>query len=310
MVETARRFLAALTAEQRSKAIFAFPDPERQNWAYVPKPRPGLALRDLSVWQKHLASALLSAGLSQKGYIKAVTIMSLEEVLRVLESDDGEKRDPEKYHFSFFGTPSENGVWGYRVEGHHVSQNYTLVDGHVLDAPSFFGANPAEVREGPRAGLRTLAAEEDLARDLVHALDGEQRQVAIVDPHAYAEILTAAKRQAALEGQPSGLCASRMTGPQFDRLLALAAEYAQNVPGAIRETRERQIREAGEVIHFAWAGGIRRGEPHYYRVQTETFLIEYDNTQNGANHAHTVWRDFTGDFGEDLLRRHYHASHR
>jgi len=309
MTEAALRFLAALTGEQRARATFAFDDPERLHWAYVPMAREGLPLRDMSPYQRHLASALLSAGLSQTGYIKAVTIMSLEDVLRILENDSGERRHPEKYYFSIFGTPSDTRIWGYRVEGHHVSQNYTLVNGRVVDAPSFFGANPAEVREGPRAGLRTLAAEEDLGRAVIGALDGGQKQIAIVDPVAYADILTAASRQAALEGQPSGLPASRMTSSQLDRLMALVEEYARNVTEQVAEGRRNQIREAGENIWFAWAGGVGRGDPHYYRVQTPSFLIEYDNTQNGANHIHAVWRDFTGDFGGDLLRDHYRGSH-
>lgn len=310
MTEVALRFLAALTSEQYAKATFAFDDSERTHWSYVPMPRQGLPLREMEPYQKHLAGALLSAGLSQTGYIKAVTIMSLEEVLRILENASGEYRNPEKYYFSIFGLPSDTGIWGYRVEGHHVSQNYTLVNGRVVDAPSFFGANPAHVREGPRAGLRTLAAEEDLGREVIGALDGEQKSIAIVDPVAYPDILTAASRKAALEGQPSGLPASRMTASQFDRLMALAGEYVRNVPGALAGAREEQIRQAGDNVWFAWAGGVNRGDPHYYRVQTPSFLIEYDNTQNGANHIHAVWRDFTGDFGGDLLREHYHASHR
>lgn len=308
ITEAALRFLAALDAPQRAKAIFAFEDTERSNWTYVPAERGGLPLREMTGYQRHLASALLSAGLSQTGYIKVVTIMSLEDVLRVLENDDGEKRNTEKYYFSIFGTPSETGVWGYRVEGHHVSQNYTVAGGRVVDAPSFFGANPALVHEGPRAGLRTLAAEEDLGRALIASLNEEQRAIAIVDPVAYRDILTAASRKAALEGQASGLAAARMTGAQLDRLMELLAEYVHNVPLAMAAQRERQIEQAA-AIHFAWAGGIERGQPHYYRVQTPSFLVEYDNTQNGANHVHAVWREFTGDFGADLLREHYHRSH-
>ena len=158
MAECANRFLNSLTPEQRAKATFKFDDDERQNWHFIPTPRQGLPLREMSPYQKHLAGALLSAGLSQQGYIKAVTIMSLEDVLRVMEKDDGERRNPEKYYFSIFGTPADGSAWGYRVEGHHLSQNYTVVNGKVVDAPSFFGSNPAEVRIGPRAGLRVLAA--------------------------------------------------------------------------------------------------------------------------------------------------------
>ena len=309
MTETANRFLNALTPEQRAKATFKFEDDERLNWHYIPKERKGLPLREMQSYQKPLAAALLNAGLSQQGYIKARTIMSLEEVLRAMENDNGERRNPEKYYFSVFGTPSDHGVWGYRVEGHHLSQNYTVVNGKVIGAPSFFGANPAEVRQGPRAGLRTLAAEEDLGRDLLNSLDEGQRKVAVVDQNAYKDILTAASRKAALQGQASGLPASKMNAKQFDNLMALLEEYARNMPEQLAELREDEIRKAGKNIYFAWAGPGGKGQPHYYRVQAPTFLIEYDNTQNEANHIHSVWRDFNGDFGEDLLKAHYQTSH-
>jgi hypothetical protein len=310
MTETANRFLAALTPEQRAKATFPFEDTERSNWFFVPIERKGLPLREMQPYQKHLANALLSAGLSQSGYMKAITIMSLDDVLRVMEKDNGEKRNPEKYYFSIFGTPSETGTWGYRVEGHHVSQNWTVVNGKVVDAPSFFGANPAEVREGPRTGLRVLAAEEDLGHDLINSLDAEQRKIAIVDEKSPNEILTSNSREAALKGQPSGLAASRMTPTQFAKLNALLAEYVHNVPEQLAQARQEMIQKAGKNISFAWCGGVKPGDPHYYRIQTLTFLIEFDNTQNGANHIHTVWRDFTGDFGGDMLKQHYQASHK
>jgi hypothetical protein len=309
MAESASRFLASLTVEQRAKATFAFEEDERQNWHFVPIERKGLALREMTPAQKHLATALLSAGLSQQGYLKAETIMSLEDVLRIIEHGTGPERDPEKYYVSIFGTPSADGTWGYRVEGHHLSQNYTVVGGHVAGAPSFFGANPAEVREGPRKGLRVLAAEEDLGRAVIQSLDPEQRKIAIVDPQAYKDILTFDSRQAALKGQPSGLQASKMNAKQFDLLMALLEEYARNMPEQIAEAREAQIKKAGKDIYFAWAGGTEKGDPHYYRVQTATFLIEYDDTQNNANHIHSVWRDFNGDFGVDLLKLHYQTSH-
>jgi hypothetical protein len=154
MTEAANRFLASLTPEQKAKATFKFDDAERMNWFFVPIERKGLPLREMSSYQKHLASALLSWGLSQSGYMKAVTIMSLEDVLRVMEKDNGERRNPEKYYFSIFGAPGDNDTWGYRVDGQHVSQNFTVVKGKRVDGPSFFGSNPPEVREEPRTGLR------------------------------------------------------------------------------------------------------------------------------------------------------------
>jgi hypothetical protein len=264
----------------------------------------------MSGMQKHLASALLSAGLSQAGYIKAKSIMSLEDILRIMEKDDGKRRNPEGYFFSIFGTPSDKGTWAYRVEGHHLAQNFTIVNGKVADTPSFFGTNPALVKEGPRAGLRVLAQEEDLARELLMALDEKQRTTAIVDKTAYKDILTAADRKAALKGQPNGLPASKLNTKQFAMLTALVEEYANNMPPEMAAVRMAAYRKAGKNLHFAWAGVAEKGGPHYYRVQAPTFLIEYDNTQNEANHVHSVWRDYNGDFGEDLLAQHVQTSHR
>ena len=309
MAECARRFLAALDTNQRGRTTFPFDSDERLNWHFIPRERKGLSLREMTPYQKHLASALLAAGLSQAGYIKAVTIMSLEDVLRIIEHTSGEYRNPEKYYFSIFGTPDEKGKWGYRIEGHHFSQNYTIANGKVIDAPSFFGANPAEVQEGARKGLRTLAGEEDFGMELIRSLDEPQLKIAIVNPTAYNEILTGASRKAALQGQPSGLSASEMKSNQFDALMALMEEYARNLPDELAEGRIAQINQASRNIHFAWSGGINRGDPHYYRVQTASFLIEMDDTQDDANHIHSVWRDFTGDFGQDLLRQHYQAGH-
>jgi hypothetical protein len=310
MTETANRFLAALSPEQRSKATFGFNDDERMNWHFIPKVRQGLTLGEMTPYQRHLANALLAAGLSQTGYIKAVTIMSLEDVLKTLENDRGDVRNPEKYHFTVFGTPSDAGTWGWRVEGHHLSQNYTVANGQVVDGPSFFGANPSEVRLGPRRGLRTLAGEDDLGFEVIHALDEAQQKIAIVDPKAYSDILTSASRKAALQGQPSGLQAAKMNGRQFDALRALVELYASNVPDDLAARRMEQLNKAGRNVYFAWAGGIKPGDLRYYRIQTSSFLIEFDDTQDNANHIHSVWRDLSGDFGGDLLRAHYETSHR
>ena len=310
MTETANRFLAALNPEQRAKATFEFSDDERMNWHFIPKERKGLTLREMTPYQRHLASALLAAGLSQTGYIKAVTIMSLEEVLRVLENDSGERRNPEKYHFTVFGTPSDVATWGWRVEGHHLSQNYTVANGQVVDGPSFFGSNPAEVRQGSRKGLRTLAGEDDLGFEVIHALDEPQQKIAIVEPKAYSDILTASNRKASLQGRPSGLPAAKMNNKQFDALHALVELYAYNLPDDLAQRRMEQMDKAGRNVFFAWAGGIHSGDPHYYRVQTPSFLIELDDTQDNANHIHSVWREFKGDFGGDLLKAHYETDHR
>jgi hypothetical protein len=260
--------------------------------------------------QKHLAEALLSAGLSQQGIIKAHTIMSLDQVLKEMEHGTGPERDPEKYYVSIFGEPADHGTWGYRFEGHHLSLNFTVVEGRIASSPNFFGANPAEVRQGTRAGLRTLAREEDLGREFVKSLDDGQRATAVVDKTAPKDIITFDSRKAALNGQPSGLPFSRLNAKQKQLLTDLVSEYANNLAPEIAGTRMEQFRKSQDKLFFAWAGGIERNQPHYYRIQTPIFLIEYDDTQNEANHIHSVWRDFEGDFGLDLLAQHYQASHR
>jgi hypothetical protein len=309
MADTARAFLASLTPEQTGKTVFTFADDERLNWHFIPRVRKGLPLREMTPPQKHLAHALLAAGLSSQGYIKATTIMSLEDILRVMENDSGERRNPEGYYFSIFGDPSDKGTWGYRVEGHHLATNFTIVNGKVQGSPNFFGANPAEIRQGPRKGLRALAREEDLGRELLTALDAAQKKLAIVDSKAYPDILTAANRKAALQGQPSGLQAGKMNAKQRQLLEAVMAEYANNLPGQVAQYRMDQIQKAAGNVFFAWAGTEEKGGPHYYRIQAPSFLIEYDNTQNNANHIHSVWRDYEGDFGLDLLKQHYDTSH-
>ena len=308
MSEAAQHFLASLSPEQKSKAMFRLEDDWRFDWHYIPRERNGLPLREMTPPQRHLAQALLASSLSQSGYIKATTIMSLEDVLRLLENDSGERRNPEKYYFSIFGEPSEKGAWGYRVEGHHVSLNFTLSNGVVVGSPSFFGANPAEVRQGPRAGLRVLAREDDLGHDLITALTPEQKSVAIVSKEAYKDILTEASRQAALKGQPSGLQISKMNAHQRELLAAMVDEYASNFPEDIAQARRNQAEKAGDNLYFAWAGVEQLGGPHYYRIQSPAFLIEFDDTQDNANHIHSVWRDFSGDWGRDLLKEHYQSS--
>lgn len=309
ITQAANHFLDALTPEQKAVAMIPFDSDERQNWFYTPVPRKGLQVREMSPYQKRLAAALLAAGLSQQGFIKAETIMSLEDVLRIAEKDDGERRNPEKYYFSIFGTPSDSKPWGYRVEGHHVSQNYTVMGGRIADTPSFFGSNPREVKVGPRKGLRVLAQEEDAGRAFMQSLTPEQQKTATVDKEAYKDILTTNSRVAALKGQPSGISASTLNDKQFGLLTDLLHMYADNMPEQLAAARMERVKAAGKNIYFAWAGVVEVGGPHYYRVQSPSFLVEYDCTQDNANHIHSVWRDFNGDWGMDVLKEHYKTSH-
>jgi hypothetical protein len=311
MSNAANALLNTLSSDQKAKAVFSFDDEERLNWHFIPKERKGLSYKLMTPEQRPLALSLLNSSLSQQGFIKATSIMSLEEILKMQEKNTpAGRRDPENYFFSIFGTPSESGTWGFRFEGHHVAMNFTIVDNKVASSPMFFGTNPAEVKEGPRKGLRVLGNEEDLGRELVKSLTPEQRKVAVVAEEPLKDIITMASRKAALDGQPSGLSAAKMNAKQRVLLQNLLDEYANNVPEQGAAARREQIKKAGTNLNFAWTGGTERGEGHYYRVQAPAFLVEYDNTQNNNNHVHSVWRDFNGDFGYDLLGNHYQMSHR
>lgn len=316
MADAATAFVNGLSPEQRKQAVFPFDSDERTHWNFIPTeafPRQGLTLKDMSESQRALAHNLLKAGLSQRGYMTATAIMNLENILGELEGRErtagrqaeGFRRDQVRYFFSVFGTPSGSRPWGWRVEGHHVSLHFTVVNGTlVASTPSMFGTNPAEVPDGPRKGLRILAAEEDTARDLLMALDAAQRTTAIINAAAPNDILTA-NRVDINPLAPAGLAASAMTARQRDLLMKVVDVYAGFMADDVAAERLAAIRKAGvEKVGFAWAGETERGKRHYYRIQGPTFLIEYDNTQNDANHIHSVWRDFNGDFGRDLLREH------
>lgn len=317
MAEVASMFLSALTPEQKDKATFDFDDEERVNWHFIPRERRGLPLKEMTPQQELLAHALLNTGLGFRGAAKAVTIMSLEEVLFQIEGEAAadpaakaavrEKRDPEKYFVSIFGTPGMSGSWGWRIEGHHLSLNFTIKDGQLLRAsPAFFGTNPGEVRQGGLMGLRVLGKEEDLGRELVKSLDAGQFKKALFDVVAPKEMVTAAEKRVNLL-EPAGLSSDEMNQEQRAKIIAIIAEYADRLRP---EIASGLMAEAGNSpVFFAWAGGKERGEPHYYRVQGKNFLIEYDNVQNGANHPHSVFRSFEGDFGRDLLTEHHDKAH-
>jgi hypothetical protein len=311
MAEAATTFLVSLTAEQQGRAFFPLESEERLNWHYIPRERRGLSFKEMDGGQRKLAHALLSSGLSRRGYAKALDIMGLESILAELEGPARRyPRDPDLYHVTLFGMPSDESPWGWRVEGHHLSANFLVVRGkRIAPTPNFFGANPARVSEGPLAGLRVLAAEEDLARHLLVSLDGERQARAIIDTTAPADIITEAEPRVRID-DPGGLGATEMTEDQRRLLMDLVVEYTSRMPKDVADTRMDEIEKEGKAhIHFAWAGSEKQGDGHYYRVHGPSFLIEYDNTQNNANHIHTVWRDLKDDWGEDLLRGHYAKSH-
>jgi hypothetical protein len=312
MVTAANRFLQALTPEQRTQATFAFDAAERMRWNFIPDemfPRNGLPIKTMTAAQRTAAHELLKTGLSERGYMTYTQIMELEKILQVVEQPPRFARDHEAYRFSVFGTPAAQGTWGWRVEGHHVSLHFSVVNGAVAGSPTFAGSNPAEVRDGANKGRRVLGTLEDTARTLVMALDATQRATATLAAEAPNEIVT----ENTLDINPlnpAGLKVSAMNTSQRDAMMKLIDAYAGLMTPDVAADRLAKIKAAGvENVTFAWAGPVERGKKHYYRVQGPTFLIEFDNTQNEGNHVHSVWRDFKGDFGRDLLREHVRASH-
>ena len=308
IVAASDEFLTSLDATQREKARFAFDDEERLNWHFIPRPRQGVTLKELNSAQLGAARTLLQTLFSAKGFQKTENVRELENVLAVLEPNGPFVRDPELYYLTVFGTPSMQGAWAVRYEGHHLAFNWTFVEGSgIASTPQFFGSNPAEVRSGEKQGTRVLAAEEDMARRLVKSLSASQLRAALVPGEAPRDIFSAAQKEtAALEDL--GISHAELDQRQQRMLLTIIEEVASAQADALARERLQTIQAEGiGQVKFAWIGGLDRGDAHYYRIQGPSFLIEYDNTQNDANHIHLVWRDFDGDFGRDLIRLHYDA---
>jgi len=311
MAKAAGAFLDSLTPDQKAKAVFTFKTEDkdqRLDWHYIPRARKGLPIKEMTEPQRALARKLLWSGLSDNGYKTAEAIQQLELVLKELEAGKGPVRDPENYFVSIFGAPGDKEPWGWRWEGHHQSFNYTLAPGQEpAMTPSFFGSNPGEVKDGPQKGVRPLAPEEDLARALVKSLDAEQLKVAVLMKDVPKDILNVPGRA---DTKPEGIAYAKLNESQQKQLVALVKQYLFRCRLDVAQDDWAKVEKQGlDKLSFAWIGGLDRGQGHYYRVQAGNFVLEYDNTQNGANHPHTVWRDFDHDFGADLLGEHYKESH-
>ncbi|HKY21090.1 MAG TPA: DUF3500 domain-containing protein [Vicinamibacterales bacterium] len=316
MANAATKYLATLSAEQREAVSFPFADTEqREHFGFVPTEmfsRKGLTMGAMNEAQRQAAHDLMRSGLSQKGYATAAAIMELEALLNEIENPVGAParqrplaRDPLKYYVSVFGTPGNKSTWGWRVEGHHLSLNFTVVNGRMVSTtPHFFGSNPAEVRTGPKKGLRILGYEEDPARELVMALNATQRTKAVINTTAPKDILT--HNDVNIQPlEPTGIAITDLQPKQRETLMRVIDAYTSVMAPDLAADRMAALKAAGlDKISFAWSGELEAGKKHYYRVQGPTFLIEFDNTQNDGNHVHSVWRDFNGDFGRDLLREH------
>jgi len=312
--QAAQAFLSSLRPEQLARASLALDDPARLDWKFVPAERKGLYLRDMDPAQRERAEALLRAALSEAGLRKAEGIRTLEGILRDLERDTSGRRDPGKYAYAIFGTPSAGGTWAWRLEGHHLEVLVSIVEGHVVGlTPHFMGANPGKVPPGPhdagKAGLELLGEEDRLGRELARSFDADQSRLGHLPGKAPADILSGQSRKAR-RLEPAGIALSQLKPAQKEVFWRLVALHAERFRGDLAKPVLDGLRALPEdKLHFAYIGGTREGEGRYYRIQAPELLIEMDNTQNGANHVHSVWRDLRNDFGGDALRRHLERDH-
>ncbi len=309
MTQAARAFLASLDSVQSDVATAPFDVPDHREWTYLPGARPGLSMVELNAKQRPLALELLDAGCSEVGARTARDVIGIERIRRQLAtgSDD---LDGDRYWVRILGEPGGEAPWAWRVNGHHLAVHVTIAGGTFAVTPSFFGAEPAMVLEGPHKGLRTLVDEEDLARALLAELEPAQRSVAIVGDTAPDDIETRFDPVVTREQLTGGLAHANMSACQRDLLERLVRRYFDRAPMGYAEQCWQAVLDADlGAVQFAWAGSSERGRGHYYRVSGPTFLVEYDNTQDDANHIHSVWRDLANDWGKDILAAHYASHH-
>lgn len=303
MTEAAKAFLATLDAAQQATARAAFDVADHTEWRYLPGQRPGLPLYEMSQRQQTAALDLLDTGCGVAAAQAARGIIDLDTIPL------GPQRAGQ-YWFRVLGDPSSGEPWAWRANGHHLAVHLTIVGDSIAVTPQFFGAEPAVVLHGPKQGLRTLPNEEEYARSLLARLDADQRRLAIVDENAPDDIRTRFDPVADRSVVPAGLPYARMSGEQRELLHQLVRLYFDRAPGELADSSWQAAVDVGlDAVTFGWAGSDRRGQGHYYAVRGETFLLEYDNTQDDANHIHSVWRDLRADWGTDLLATHYADHH-
>ena len=314
MTVATKALLKVLTPAQQNQALLSFDDKERTHWIYVPSQRQGLPLKELSDKQRPFIQSLLKTALSQSGYLKAESIRELENILKVIEAGQGKSpRDAELYYLTIFGVPADKGTWGWRWEGHHLSLNFTIINGDIVSAtPLFMGNNPGSVTEAQSNGnqLQMLNQEDTLGLALIQSLTPEQRTVAIISEKAPADITN--KNQEKLErvSNQQGIALSDLSPEQKYKVGRIIAEYVGRTREEFALGEMIAISATAEnKIFFAWAGGTEAGQGHYYRIEGPSFFFELDNTQNNANHVHTVWRDRRNDFGYDPLAEHLKKAH-
>jgi len=301
MQERATAFVESLDEGAAGLARRAFDDREARRWVeYRPRPRPGVCVADLDKEGRKAAHRLLATGLAPAAYAQAMAVMSLEEVLDRREGW-GRGRHSGDFWVSVYGDPAGSTPWGWRFEGHHLSVSMTVVGGEVAGVPVFLGANPHRVTRAGRTVLAPLADEEALGLALLDALGTTTRAAAVVSPSAPDDVRSG-PRGSSSPLEPTGV-GSRQMGPGGRATLeSLLALYLDRLPSPLAVRERDRIGDA--EVFFAWEGPQRPGGRHYYRVQAPDLLVEYDNTADDGNHAHTVLRRPAGEFGEDLLAAH------
>lgn len=311
----ANAFIKLLNADQKAKTQLSFDTAERFNFQYVPRDdRKGISMNELNETQQQAVMQLLRTSLTSATVKKVNDIMQLEHVLKALEkrAADDHYRDAGKYFLTIFGDPSDTAIWGWRFEGHHISFHFSA-DKNVLVAgtPSFLGSNPAIVLDGPQKNKEVLKEETTEGFAMLHILSQAELKKAVIDSEAPGEIITGADRKAMID-HPSGIRYSEMSKTGQQQLLHLLGIYLHRYKQPFADKMLKDVQDAGlDKLWFTWAGHQQRGigKPCYYRIQGPTIIIEYDNTQNNANHIHTVIRDLKNDFGGDELLEHYRSSH-
>lgn len=313
-VTAANLFLYTLSNEQKLATVFPFDGEERYHFHFVPMERKGITFNEMNSTQQQAARQLMMTSMGKSGYEKSTAIMQLEEVLIELEkrASDDHYRDTGNYHISIFGVPSPATIWGWRFEGHHISFNFSYNKQQLVSGtPAFLGSNPAIVPNGPAQGKQVLADETNTAWALLQSLSPEQTTKTIFAAQAPKEILSFNNRQALINAE-DGILYAELTPSQQELLRQLVNVYVNRFTRLFADDMLKEIQAAGvDKLRFAWAGDrvTGPGHPHYYRVKGPTILIEYDNTQNNANHVHSVLRDLKHDFGGDLLLQHYQTQH-
>lgn len=306
-ISLATNLLNDLSDSQKEVISFPLDDPAKTRWHYLPHDsfaREGLPFSDMTPAQIEKTYALLEAYLSKSGYDQMQQIIDLENYLAVAENNPY-KRDASKYYITIYGTPHKDSLWAWSFEGHHISLNFTVSSESIAFAPAFWGSNPGIIPTGPEKGKIVLKTDHNLGLQLVNSLSPQQLKKTLVSSKTYGEILTS--NQAAVQFIPNnGISYNDLKATQKKQLKQIIYHHLDRMEKPVsQKARDLLKNENWNNITFSWAGKTEKLKAHYYRIQGQNFLIEYDNSQNNGNHIHAVWREFDGDFGKDMIKEHY-----